>query len=78
MVKRAPETSPDALARLLREKRPDEQLTEELFLATLSRPPSAVERDAVHRALAEGDAREEVYRDLFWALLNSQAFAFNH
>jgi hypothetical protein len=65
------------LARLLKAGKPDAEVIEELFLATLSRPPSAVERDAVHKALAEG-ARDEVYRDLFWALLNSKEFAFNH
>ena len=51
---------------------------EELFLATLSRPPTAAEQAAVAQALADGDDREEVFRDLFWALLNSKEFAFNH
>ena len=33
---------------------------------------------AVKDALTAGDPREEVFRDLFWALLNSKEFAFNH
>ena len=32
----------------------------------------------MNKALAAGDDRREVFRDLFWALLNSKEFAFNH
>jgi hypothetical protein len=66
------------LAALLKEKQSDAQVTEELFLATLSRAPSAKETAAVAKALADGGARDEVFRDLFWALLNSKEFTFNH
>ncbi len=66
------------LAALLKEKKSDSQVTEELFLATLSRLPSAKESEAVAKALGDGGTREEVYRDLFWALLNSKEFTFNH
>ena len=54
------------------------RMLEELFLTTLGRRPSATEKDAVTKALAAGDDRREVYVDLFWALLNSKEFAFNH
>jgi hypothetical protein len=53
-------------------------LTDEMFLTTVGRLPTADERKAVAAALAEGDSRDEVFRDLFWALLNSKTFAFNH
>lgn len=66
------------LAKRLREKTSDAALVDELFLATLSRLPTADQRERVQRALAGGDDRAEVYRDLFWALLNSKEFAFNH
>jgi hypothetical protein len=66
------------LARLLKAKKGDEQIVEELFLATLSRPPSAANRAAVRKALAEGEGREVVFQDLFWALLNSKECSFNH
>ncbi len=56
----------------------DKMLTEELFLATVARAPRASELAEVQRSLADGGTREEVYRDLFWALLNSKEFAFNH
>jgi hypothetical protein len=66
------------LARLLQAKTNDAQVIDELFLATLSRLPSPTERAAVAKELAGGGGREIVFRDLFWALLNSKEFSFNH
>ena len=63
------------LARLL--KKTDDEVRDELFLATRSRLPSEAEKAAVKKALADGE-RGEVFRDLFWALLNSKEFSFNH
>jgi hypothetical protein len=48
-----------------------------LFRATVGRPPTAAESERVGKLLASDD-REAVFRDLFWALLNSKEFAFNH
>src|SRR5258708_2039478 len=60
-------------------KQPDDaKLIEELFLATMNRLPAASELAAVKISLGAGDDREETFRDLFWALLNSKEFAFNH
>ena len=56
----------------------DRHAVDEVFLATVSRPPAPGEAAAVAKLLASGDPKEEVYRDLFWALLNSKEFAFNH
>ena len=67
-----------ALAKLLKDQKDDAKLTEELFLRTLSRPPTADEKTAVASALKGGDPRDEVFRDLLWALLNAKDFAFNH
>jgi hypothetical protein len=66
------------LAGWLKAKTPDSALIETLFLATLSRPPTAAETAAVTASLAKADNREEFYRDLFWALVNTKEFAFNH
>ncbi|HYG78568.1 MAG TPA: DUF1549 domain-containing protein [Planctomycetota bacterium] len=63
---------------LLKKSVGDEQFIEEIFLSTVSRRPDAKELAAVKAALAAGDNRDEVLRDLFWALLNSKEFAFNH
>ena len=70
---RAPE---GRLAALLKSKKAALEIAEELFLATLSRLPSPAEQTQVQK-LAAADS-DEVYRDLFWALLNSKEFAFNH
>ena len=66
------------LPKLLKEQKDDGKLTDELFLRTMSRLPTSEERTAVTKALAAGDPRDEVFRDLFWALLNAKDFAFNH
>jgi hypothetical protein len=63
------------LARLL--KKGDDEVRDELFLATRGRLPSDAEKEAVRKTLADGE-RGEVFRDLFWALLNSKEFSFNH
>lgn len=65
------------LHQLLEQQSDNEKVMEELFLSTLIRLPRDTERAAVHEALATGD-RREVFHDLFWALLNSKEFAFNH
>lgn len=66
------------LGTLLKAKKTDDEITEELFLATLSRLPSSAQKVAVNKALSAGDKRDEVFKDLFWALVNSKEFAFNH
>lgn len=69
-------TASGRLAKLL--NNPDSALvTEQIFLATLSRLPTEQERTAINAALSTDD-REIVFADLFWALLNSKEFAFNH
>lgn len=74
MKLRAPE---GRLAKLLKESRTEPQIVEELFLATLSRRPTPQESTVIGKSLTEGP-KDEVLRDLFWALLNSKEFCFNH
>jgi hypothetical protein len=75
------------LMKWLKQYPDDQQLTDALFWLTLSRPAKMSEIEAIRRQLsiAEKPAemrpeqyREEVFRDLFWALLNAKDFAFNH
>jgi hypothetical protein len=59
-------------------KNPDNHaVVEELYLATLSRLPTATEQQQIGATLSN-EPREAVFPDLFWALLNSKDFAFNH
>ena len=54
----------------------DARVVEELFLATLSRPPSATEREVALAALAKD--RVEGAQNLHWALINQVEFFFNY
>ncbi|MFM7539201.1 MAG: DUF1549 domain-containing protein [Planctomycetota bacterium] len=65
------------LGRLLAGEKDDDRVIDELFLRTLSRLPESAEKMAVRKALEAGDPRADVFRDLFWALLNAKSFAFN-
>lgn len=59
-------------------KNPDNKMViEELYLNSVSRLPAEPEQQEIAAALAR-DPREAVLPDLFWALLNSKEFAFNH
>ncbi|MGQ0637482.1 MAG: DUF1549 domain-containing protein [Planctomycetaceae bacterium] len=49
-----------------------------LYLATLTRVPSAREIDAANRILRYAKTPTEPYQDLYWALLNSNEFIINH
>ena len=56
----------------------DAKVMQSLFAATLGRVPSDPEIATVKKQLAGGDPRDLVFQDLFWALLNSKEFTFNH
>jgi len=65
------------LAKLMKESADDAALVESLFLTAMGRRPREAESKTVARLLEASD-RAEVIRDLFWALLNSKEFVFNH
>ncbi len=59
----------------------DADRIETLWLATLSRPPAADERQAALAHLqsaASSELRQQALGDVLWALLNSPEFAMNH
>jgi hypothetical protein len=58
----------------------DAAVVEEVFLAALSRPPSDGEKAKLVALLAEAkDAgRRDAVEDLFWGVLSSKEFLFNH
>jgi hypothetical protein len=66
------------LAKLLAEKRPDGDVVEELFLATLSRPPDEGERKAALTHIAGKKDRTRGCVDVLWALINTREFILNH
>lgn len=66
------------LANLLEFDPTPAEVVENLYLRTLCRRPSAAETAHWEAALAEAPTLREASEDLFWALLNSREFAFNH
>jgi Protein of unknown function (DUF1549)/Protein of unknown function (DUF1553) len=63
--------------RLAEKKNPD-QIIEELYLRTLVRRPSPIEMDRLRAALNEEPDKAKGLEDVFWALMNTREFVFNH
>ncbi len=58
-------------------KQPNE-IVEELYLRTLARKPTPMELEKLEPFLVQKEKQEESLNDLFWSLLNSKEFMFNH
>jgi hypothetical protein len=71
-------SSEGRLSKLLATGMTDVDVLEDLFLATLTRFPTAVERDKALGTIRQAPSRKEGFSDLLWALLNARAFAFSH
>ena len=65
------------IAQLIKDKKDDRALVEELYLATFARLPQKNEYATAVEFLAKAESKEEGAQDLMWALLNSPAFLFN-
>ncbi len=66
------------LAKLLKSKKSDDESLTELFLVTLSRQPTSEEWAQVREHMARETDRKKALEDIFWALLNTRNFLFNH
>jgi len=55
-----------------------EAIIDHLYITCLSRAPTEAERVKVSEILSTTDDRQTALNDLFWALLNSKEFMFNH
>jgi hypothetical protein len=67
------------LATALRDpKLTDETLVRTLYLVTFNRPPAPEETTAARSLIAAAPSRTIGAQDLFWGLLNSKEFLFNH
>ncbi len=71
------DNSPVINAMLAAKKSPYE-IVEELYLRTLSRKPFPAEIVSLQAQFAQEQDQRKAVIDLFWALLNSQEFIFNH
>jgi hypothetical protein len=55
----------------------DQQQIDSVYLSSLSRYPSASEREQIESRLASQE-RRAVFQDVLWAILNSREFLYNH
>jgi hypothetical protein len=65
------------VAKLAKSAPSNDAAIEELYLASLSRPPTAAEKASARKYLAAGNRRQGL-EDLLWALINSKEFLFRH
>lgn len=67
------------IARMLKQKKTDAAIIDEIFLAALSRFPKKDEKTKAAEYLVKGKRnRTQAVRDLMWAVLNTKEFIFNH
>jgi hypothetical protein len=63
---------------LFKAKTPLPQIIDELYLLTLSRPPTTDEVERAQDGIAAAPTPKEGVQDLLWVLVNSREFLFNH
>jgi hypothetical protein len=66
------------VAKLLEAGKTPQQAVDELYLRCLSRKPTAEETAKLNEQLAGVTEPKAFVEDVFWALLNSREFVFNH
>ncbi|MDQ3622528.1 MAG: DUF1553 domain-containing protein [Verrucomicrobiota bacterium] len=69
------------LEKLLASAQPDAQLIDEAYLLTLSRAPTEKEKTGVSQVLAHAKTpadKRSALEDVFWGLMSSREFLFNH
>ncbi len=66
------------LEKMLAARRPPPKMVEEMYLRTFSRYPDAAESATAEAAIAKAPGEKQGMEDVFWALLNSKEFLYNH
>jgi hypothetical protein len=57
---------------------PHEQIIEEMYIRCFTRKPTEKEMTNLLAIVAEQEDKKQALEDVFWALLNSREFLFNH
>jgi hypothetical protein len=66
------------VGKLLAKKLTNEETLNELYLATLNRPPEAKEAQVLLNHVARAQDARKAWEDVHWALINSKEFLFRH
>jgi hypothetical protein len=66
------------IGKRITEKKTPAQIIEEVYLRTLSRKPTATEAKKLSDLVAAETDKKQALEDVFWSLLNSREFMFNH
>lgn len=77
-IDRAIRSSEGRLDRLLAEEAANDAIIDELYLAAFARAPSDEERAQLAAIIEGAEDRRSVLEDVFWSVLNSKEFVFNH
>ncbi len=64
--------------RLLKEGKTPAQVIEDLYIRAVSRRPTAAETEALLKQVEAEENKQQALEDVFWALLNTKEFIFNH
>ncbi|WP_437194410.1 DUF1549 domain-containing protein [Planctomicrobium sp. SH527] len=63
---------------MLNAKTPPMEIVDQLYVMCLTRHPTDAEKERLKPLFAEGANVEHALEDVYWALLNSREFLFNH
>jgi hypothetical protein len=80
VINRKLATEDGRVARLIKEGKSNDEIVDEIFLAALCRFPTEHEKSSILPLLdeAQEDARRTAVEDLFWSVLTTKEFLFNH
>ena len=66
------------VAKRLEEAKTPEEIISEMYIRCFSRKPTAEELVSLGAIVTEQENKKEAMEDIFWSLLNSREFLFNH
>ncbi len=80
IINKKVESKSSQVAKVLAEKTPDDKIVENLYLSALSRYPQEAEKAKLLKVIAATPEpeRRQAIEDLYWAVLSSKEFLFNH
>jgi hypothetical protein len=66
------------IVRRINEKKAPKEIIEELYLRCVSRKPTSKETAKLEELVNQNPNKQQGLEDVFWALLNTREFMFNH